>query len=121
VLNDREKRFCEEYAISGKGKDAAIKAGYSVKNAYNTSSLLLKKSKIIKYLGDLKKPQDDERQTYIDIINNNRKKAANKLVELIDCANPVVAKSACESILQLDKTLIKPTDDKPKTVTVEFV
>lgn len=120
LLNDREKKFCEEFAVSGNGTQSAIRAGYSKKNAGNTSSLLLKKSKIIKYIDEIKKPQDEARKNYIELINDSREYAAEKLISLMDCPIPAIAMRACENVLRLDKIPDKPLDDKP-TVKIEFV
>ena len=49
-LSLKQKRFCEEYAISGNATDAAKKAGYSEKTAYSIGTENLKKPEIQNYL-----------------------------------------------------------------------
>ena len=43
ALNDKQKRFCEEYLIDLNATQAAIRAGYSVKTANEQGSQLLAK------------------------------------------------------------------------------
>lgn len=49
-MNSRQKRFCDEYIISGNAKDAAIKAGYSKKTAYSIGNENLNKPELQKYI-----------------------------------------------------------------------
>ena len=52
-MNDRQKRFCELYAIDGNATTAAIGAGYSRKTAASIGSENLQKPEIQKYIRDL--------------------------------------------------------------------
>lgn len=61
MLSLKQKRFCEEYAISGNATDAAKKAGYSEKTAYSIGTENLKKPEIQKYLAELTKPFDNKK------------------------------------------------------------
>lgn len=45
-LNERQRRFCEEYAVSLKAQDAARKAGYAHKSCHVHATHLLKQPKI---------------------------------------------------------------------------
>lgn len=45
-LNEKQKRFCEEYVTDTNGTQAAIRAGYSEKTAYSIGFDLLKKPEI---------------------------------------------------------------------------
>lgn len=45
-LNDKQKRFCEEYVIDLNATQASIRAGYSVKTAGSIGNNLLKKIEI---------------------------------------------------------------------------
>lgn len=49
-LNERQRRFADEYIISGVAYDAATKAGYSQKYAKTDSHKLLKNEKIREYI-----------------------------------------------------------------------
>jgi len=59
-LNDRQKRFCEEYLIDFNGTQAAIRAGYSVKTANEQSSQLLTKLNIQNYIKTLSEPAEKQ-------------------------------------------------------------
>ena len=48
ALNDRQRRFVEEYVIDGNATQAAIRAGYSAKTAYSIGSRLLKNVEVLK-------------------------------------------------------------------------
>lgn len=52
-LNDKQKRFCEEYSIDGNATQAAIRAGYSPKTAGSIGFNLLKKAEINEMLDEL--------------------------------------------------------------------
>ncbi len=53
MLSLKQKRFCEEYIISGNATEAAKKAGYSEKTARSQGAENLKKSQIQKYIKEL--------------------------------------------------------------------
>lgn len=50
TLTARQKKFCDEYLISGNATDAAIKAGYSPKTAKQTGSENLAKPDLKQYI-----------------------------------------------------------------------
>lgn len=52
MLTAKQKRFCEEYLISGNATDAAIKAGYSEKTARSVGSENLTKPDIKNYIDE---------------------------------------------------------------------
>ena len=61
TLNDRQKRFCDEYLVDGNAKQAALRAGYSPKTAEYASQWLNEENP--------KKPNgkfNPEMRTYID-------------------------------------------------------
>ena len=45
-LNEKQQRFVEEYMIDLNATQAAIRAGYSVKNAASIGAQLLKKTQV---------------------------------------------------------------------------
>ena len=49
-LTEKQKRFCDEYIIDLNGTQAAIRAGYSKKNAYSQANENLKKPYIREYI-----------------------------------------------------------------------
>lgn len=52
-LNERQRRFCEYFAESCNGAEAARKAGYSKKTARQIANELLTKPDILKYVRQL--------------------------------------------------------------------
>lgn len=48
----KQKKFADEYIISGNATEAAIKAGYAPKAAYQTGAENLKKPQIKKYIDE---------------------------------------------------------------------
>jgi phage terminase small subunit len=56
-LNDRQKKFCEEYLIDLNATQAAKRAGYSERTAYSKGQQLLKKVEIQEYLQHRRKDQ----------------------------------------------------------------
>ena len=51
-MTARQRRFCDEYLISGNATDAAIKAGYSPKTAKQTGSENLAKPDLRAYIDE---------------------------------------------------------------------
>lgn len=49
-MNTRQRKFCDEYLISGNATDAAIKAGYSPKTAYSMGNENLNKLELKAYI-----------------------------------------------------------------------
>ena len=49
-MNERQKRFADEYIISKNATKSAIKAGYSEKTSYSIGHKLLKKAEISEYI-----------------------------------------------------------------------
>lgn len=58
-LTIKQKRFVDEYIISGNATDAAIKAGYSKKYAGQNADKLLKNTKVRQYIDVRLKELDD--------------------------------------------------------------
>lgn len=54
-ISERQKKFAEYYYLSGNATDAAIKAGYSKKYAGPNAGKLLKNTKVLDYLNNLRK------------------------------------------------------------------
>ena len=59
-MNDKQKRFCEEYIITLNGSDAAIKAGYSESTARQKAYELLSMDSVSEYIYELKKAKSEE-------------------------------------------------------------
>lgn len=52
ALNERQKRFCDEYLIDLDATNAAIRAGYSEKTAYSIGSENLRKPELRHYIDE---------------------------------------------------------------------
>lgn len=59
-LTIKQKRFADEYIISGNASDAAIKVGYSKKYAATNTDKLLKNTNIKKYIDERLKELEDK-------------------------------------------------------------
>jgi phage terminase small subunit len=53
ALNDKQKRFCEEYVVDLNAKQAAIRSGYSTNTAENQASRLLTNVKVQEFVKEL--------------------------------------------------------------------
>lgn len=60
-LTVKQKKFADEYMISGNATEAAIKAGYKKKSAYSIAGQNLKKHEIIKYITKRQKNLESEK------------------------------------------------------------
>lgn len=56
-ISEKQKRFCEEYLIDLNATQAAIRAGYSEKNASRIAIDLLNKIHVSEYLGHMREEQ----------------------------------------------------------------
>lgn len=60
-LTLKQQRFADEYIISGNATDAAIKAGYAPKAAYQTGAENLRKPQIKAYIAERLKSLENEK------------------------------------------------------------
>lgn len=68
-INDRQKRFAEEYVVDLNATQAAIRAGYSAKTAGQQAEKLLRKAEIQAYLAEFrKKVQEKTMRTVADVL-----------------------------------------------------
>lgn len=67
-LNDKQKRFCEEYIKDFNGCQAYIRAGYSKNGARASANKLLTNTYILEYLDSLKKEVSIENSITVDFI-----------------------------------------------------
>lgn len=66
-LNNRQRAFCEAYALHGDAKRAMLEAGYSERVASTTQRKLLDDPDIQAYLTELRQPMKDAmHQAYLD-------------------------------------------------------
>lgn len=76
MLNERQKRFCEEYVIDLNATKAAERAGYAKKTSYSMGHELLKKPEIQAFVGDLRKKQQERCEVTADRIVNELARVA---------------------------------------------
>lgn len=69
-LNDKRKRFCEEYVIDLNGTQAAIRAGYSEKTAAQQAEQLLRILEVQEYIQELMDARSERVQINADYVLN---------------------------------------------------
>lgn len=104
-LNNKQKRFCEEYLIDNNAKKAAIRAGYSEKCAAVHASRLMKKPEINAYLYDLIQKRSEMTQIT----------SAQVLFDLQE----VVAKCLGRQSVSVSEVVRDPKKGKVSTVQLE--
>ena len=72
-LNEKQKRFCEEYLIDLNATQAAIRAGYSEKTAYTIGQKLTKKSEVKAYIEEKLETLKNERTADTQEMNSDNK------------------------------------------------
>jgi len=70
MLNDKQKRFAEEYLLDLNATQSAIRAGYSEKTAYSQAFDLLKKPEIQEQIQTLKKERSERTKIDADWLLN---------------------------------------------------
>jgi len=65
-LNEKQKRFVEEYLVDLNGKQAAIRAGYTPKTAEVQASRLLTYAKVAEYLVEIKAKRSERTEITAD-------------------------------------------------------
>lgn len=98
MLNEKQKRFCEEYLVDMNGTQSAIRAGYSAKTAYSIADELLRKPEIKEYVAKLRHEQRERVQVNADYV----------LRRLVEIDNMDVADILSES------GALRPITDWPK-------
>lgn len=66
LINQKQKRFCYEYIKDFDATKAAIRAGYSPKNANSFGSLVLKKHYVAEFLEQLLNEKSESLQEAVD-------------------------------------------------------
>jgi len=74
-LNEKQKRFCDEYVIDYNATQSAIRAGYSEKTAYSIGQRMLKKVEIQKQIAELTAEKKRENKSWIDQLITMREEA----------------------------------------------
>jgi phage terminase small subunit len=85
-LNDKQKRFCEEYIVDLNASAAARRAGYSEKTAYSIGQRLLKKDEAHAYIQELQQNRAKKVALDAEWVLNRLKEISDKCMQ----AEPVV-------------------------------
>ena len=99
-LTVKQKKFADEYMISGNATEAAIKAGYKKKSAYSIAGQNLKKHEIIQYI--------TERQKKIE----SKKIAQQK--EIFEYLSSVMRGEQTETVMTADGPVETPVSVKDR-------
>lgn len=100
-LNERQKRFCDEYLIDLNATQAAIRAGYSEKTANRIASENLSKPDILAYIDERKKARIDRTQITQDFV----------LLELLKIAK--ANGTDFTTVGKRNRVTLTPTEDLP--------
>lgn len=110
MLSLKQKKFCEYYVELGNASQAAIKAGYSAKDAKRQGSRLLTVSEIRAYIEELTKADEKRRMAsaeevlefFAEVMRNKEEATKNRLKAAENLAKR----------LGLDKEKAQGTEDK---------
>lgn len=100
-LNERQKKFCDEYLIDLNATQAANRAGYSEKTAYSMGQRLLKNVEVAAYIEKRRSAQINRTQITQDRV----------LVELAKVAFANGTDFA--TVGKRNRVILTPTDDLP--------
>ncbi len=111
-MNERQKRFCEEYLIDCNATQAAIRAGYSSKTAYSIGQNNLKNEKLKAYISEQLEKMKSERIA--------------DATEILEYLTSVVRGESTSSVLAMrnggNQILIdKAPDEKEKIKAAELI
>jgi phage terminase small subunit len=85
-MNEKHKRFCEEYVIDNNGTQAAIRIGYSEKRAKVTASELLDRQDVKEYIDTLRKGLSEKSGLNAEWVLNRFKQISDRCIQ----AEPVL-------------------------------
>ena len=115
-LTIKQKKFADEYIISGNATESAIKAGYSERYAGQNADKLLKNTNIKTYIGErMQKLEDkaiakqDEILRYLTSVMRGESKSAVVVVEGTG--------EGCSDA----RVVYKPPDEKERTKAAELL
>lgn len=114
-LNEKQRRFCDEYLIDLNGKQAAIRAGYAPRNAEVTASKLLTLSKVSAYID--RRMADHSKRTGVTVERIMRELARIAFIDPTELINMSEAElhddtSADDrAVIQSVKVKVIPTED----------
>lgn len=103
MLNEKTKRFCEEYVTDLNGKQAAIRSGYSAKTAEVQASRLLSNAKVKAYISELRKKQMERNELSADkIIKELISLGFWSIKDFLD------EKNCVKDLSKMDKSVLRP-------------
>ncbi|MFR4478217.1 MAG: terminase small subunit [Fusobacterium sp.] len=111
-LTDKQRLFCNYYMQSFNATQAAIKAGYSEKSAYQIGYQLLQKTSVKAYLNNLKEQQKSELFISQEWVLNRHAQIANSNINDYITPDGTLKKNT-------DGTLIKKITVKTSKVEIE--
>lgn len=127
ALSDKQKRFCDEYAIDFNGTQAAIRAGYSIKTANEQAARLLANVSVQSYLAEVaEKKRGSNELTAQMVINELAKIAFHNVQDFINGGNSILElkfldreKTAAVSGIKTKVRNIPGRDGKPGEIETE--
>lgn len=119
-MTEKQKKFCDEYMIDLNATQAAIRAGYSEKNASRIASELLDKTQVAKHIS--KRIAEQERRTGINadrVVKELAKIGFLNVDDLIDPEDGSIKSTADRDDLACIESIKVKTSDTDKGSSVE--
>lgn len=82
-MNDKQKRFAEEYLVDLNATQAAIRAGYSPKTAGSQGERLLKDADVHAYITEMKAKRTERTQISADFVLTGLKEVALRCLQRV--------------------------------------
>ena len=95
-LNPKQRRFADEYLVDGNAKQAAIRAGYSIKSADQIGFQLLNKTTVSAYLKKKSQTIADKLGIDAEFVLRNMRDIGNHTKPTKAESNPAVSLKAYE-------------------------
>lgn len=111
-MNERQRRFCDEYIISGNATQAAIAAGYSSKYANTNAQKLLQNTTIKAYI-----------EGQLERLHNEKTAAGQEVLEYL---TSVMRGESASHVLAMcgdgcQEVIAKPPDEKERLKAAELL
>ncbi len=113
ALTEKQQRFVEEYLIDLNATQAAIRAGYSVKNADKIGSELLGKTRVAEAIS--KKIADRSKRTGINqdrVVLELAKLAFVKITDIVDSQGKIKAKAKEDDLACIESVKYKKSESE---------
>lgn len=111
ALNEKQKRFCEEYLIDLNATQAAIRAGYSVKTAAEQSSRLLTNVKVQSEIS--KEMAERSKRTGVNqdrIVQELARLAFCKITDVADTDGKIKEDASADDLACIESIKVKKTE-----------